>query len=201
MAAIATLEDAREAARRRLPRVAFDFIEGGAGGEVTLRGNDGRLRPADAAAAATRRRLRATASSRVLGQEIAMPILIAPTGMARIAGEGGEAGGRARGGPRRHVSRSARCRATRSRRSRAAAERAALVPALPLARPRDHRQPAATAPGGGLPRARHDRRRGGGRHAACATSATASSSRRAAPAAALDLLRHPRWLRARRPPR
>ena len=31
------VEDLRRAARRRLPRVVFDYIDGGADGEVTLR--------------------------------------------------------------------------------------------------------------------------------------------------------------------
>jgi len=33
------IEDLRRAARRRLPRAVFDYIDGGADGEVTLRGN------------------------------------------------------------------------------------------------------------------------------------------------------------------
>ncbi|MGH7552201.1 MAG: alpha-hydroxy-acid oxidizing protein, partial [Longimicrobiales bacterium] len=33
------IEDFRRAARRRLPRAVFDYIDGGAEGEVTLRAN------------------------------------------------------------------------------------------------------------------------------------------------------------------
>ena len=35
----ATVEDVRQAARRRLPRLAFDFIDGGADAELSLRRN------------------------------------------------------------------------------------------------------------------------------------------------------------------
>ena len=36
---VLTIEDLRRLARRRLPRVVFDYIDGGAEGEVTLRAN------------------------------------------------------------------------------------------------------------------------------------------------------------------
>lgn len=36
---IANIEDLRRLARRRLPRVLFDYIDGGAQDEVTLRAN------------------------------------------------------------------------------------------------------------------------------------------------------------------
>ena len=35
----ATVADLRERARRRLPRMVFDFVDGGAEDEVTLRAN------------------------------------------------------------------------------------------------------------------------------------------------------------------
>jgi isopentenyl diphosphate isomerase/L-lactate dehydrogenase-like FMN-dependent dehydrogenase len=90
MAAIATLEDVRRVARRRLPRLAFDFIEGGAGSEVTVRRNTTAfdrltLRPRHLVDVRER-----SQRTRVLGTEIATPVMIAPTGMARIAGAGGD---------------------------------------------------------------------------------------------------------------
>ena len=42
---IVTIDDLRTAARRRLPRALFDYIDGGAEDEVTLRANQARLRP------------------------------------------------------------------------------------------------------------------------------------------------------------
>ena len=38
---IACIDDLREAARRRLPRAVFDFVDGGAQDEITLRANRG----------------------------------------------------------------------------------------------------------------------------------------------------------------
>ena len=75
------------------PGSRFDFIEGGAGSEVTLRRNTAAfdrltLRPRHLVDVSER-----SLRTSVLGQEIAMPILIAPTGMARIAGAGAEVEG------------------------------------------------------------------------------------------------------------
>jgi isopentenyl diphosphate isomerase/L-lactate dehydrogenase-like FMN-dependent dehydrogenase len=71
-------------ARRRLPRAVFDYIDGGADGEVTLRDNcrafeTTLFRPRNAVANAAID-LRAT----VLGQEVALPVLLAPVGSSRM---------------------------------------------------------------------------------------------------------------------
>jgi isopentenyl diphosphate isomerase/L-lactate dehydrogenase-like FMN-dependent dehydrogenase len=89
----ATVEDVRQAARRRLPRLAFDFIDGGADAELSLRRNleafERRvLRPRHLVGVATR-----TLETTVLGDRVALPVLIAPTGMSRVAGRGGDAAG------------------------------------------------------------------------------------------------------------
>jgi isopentenyl diphosphate isomerase/L-lactate dehydrogenase-like FMN-dependent dehydrogenase len=94
----ATIEDVRRLARRRLPRLAFDFVDGGADAELSLRRNAEAferraLRPRQLVGVATRD-LRAT----VLGQPVEFPVLVAPTGMSRVAGRGGDvAGARAAG--------------------------------------------------------------------------------------------------------
>lgn len=75
-----SIEDLRLAARRRLPRGVFDFFDGGAEDEVTLRANRSaferiRLRPrvlVDVHAPDT--------STPVLGRTAGAPIVIAPTG-------------------------------------------------------------------------------------------------------------------------
>jgi isopentenyl diphosphate isomerase/L-lactate dehydrogenase-like FMN-dependent dehydrogenase len=98
MTRVATIDDVRAHARRRLPRMAFDFIDGGADQEVTLQGNldafrRRTLRPRHLVDV-TERRLSRT----VLGQELELPVLIAPTGLARIAHRTGDvAGARAAG--------------------------------------------------------------------------------------------------------
>jgi isopentenyl diphosphate isomerase/L-lactate dehydrogenase-like FMN-dependent dehydrogenase len=89
----ASIEDLRRAARRRLPRMAFDFIDGGADGEHTLRENEAafgriRLRPRTLVDVSAR-----DTSTTILGDEYALPLAIAPTGMSRIAGKGGDLAG------------------------------------------------------------------------------------------------------------
>jgi L-lactate dehydrogenase (cytochrome) len=93
------VEDYRRLARRRLPRLAFDFIDGGADGEVTLRRNLAAferlsLRPRHLVDVSSR-----SLETTVLGERVALPVLIAPTGMSRVAGHGGDvAGARAAAG-------------------------------------------------------------------------------------------------------
>ncbi|MBV8489540.1 MAG: alpha-hydroxy-acid oxidizing protein [Candidatus Eremiobacteraeota bacterium] len=79
-----TIEDLRILARRRLPRAVFDYIDGGADAEVTLRENcrifeEVSFRPRNAVAIAELD-LRTT----VLGTNVAMPIVLAPVGSCRL---------------------------------------------------------------------------------------------------------------------
>jgi L-lactate dehydrogenase (cytochrome) len=79
-----TIEDLRHLAKRRLPRVIFDYIDGGADGEVTLRENCQvfdrvRFRPRNAAAMGACE-LRTT----VLGTALELPFLLAPVGSSRL---------------------------------------------------------------------------------------------------------------------
>ncbi|HSD30170.1 MAG TPA: alpha-hydroxy acid oxidase [Vicinamibacteria bacterium] len=88
---VVNIADLRLLARRRLPRMAFDYIDGGADGEVTLRENcrvydDVALRPRSAVVAKSVD-LRTT----VLGTEIALPVLLAPVGSCRLFWPRGEA--------------------------------------------------------------------------------------------------------------
>jgi L-lactate dehydrogenase (cytochrome) len=90
-AQVVSIADLRLLARRRLPRVAFDYIDGGADGEVTLRENcrvfdDVALRPCSAVVTKGVE-LRTT----VLGTEVALPVLLAPVGSCRMFWPRGEA--------------------------------------------------------------------------------------------------------------
>ena len=81
---IINIDDLREAARRRVPRVVFDYIDGGADGEVTLRANrrafeDVTFRPRSAVATPSCD-LRTT----VAGIPLSMPLLLAPLGSSRM---------------------------------------------------------------------------------------------------------------------
>jgi isopentenyl diphosphate isomerase/L-lactate dehydrogenase-like FMN-dependent dehydrogenase len=95
---VINIEDLRQAAKRRLPRVVFDYIDGGAEAEQTLRAN-GRafetvtLRPRCAVATPVCD-LRAT----VIGTSLSMPLILAPVGSSRLMyPRGEEAAARAAG--------------------------------------------------------------------------------------------------------
>ena len=82
--------DLRRIAQKRVPRVVFDYLDGGAEGEVTLRENcrafeDITFRPRQAVAFA-KSDLRTT----VLGHELALPFMLAPVGYSRLMHPGGE---------------------------------------------------------------------------------------------------------------
>jgi isopentenyl diphosphate isomerase/L-lactate dehydrogenase-like FMN-dependent dehydrogenase len=81
---VVNIGDLRRLAERRLPRVVFDYIDGGADGERTLRDNclafeRVTLRPRGAVAV-TAVDLRTT----VLGQSFDLPFLLAPIGSSRL---------------------------------------------------------------------------------------------------------------------
>jgi L-lactate dehydrogenase (cytochrome) len=88
---IVTIEDLRLAARRRLPRALFDYIDGGAGDEVTMRANEAdfqryRFRPR--ALVDVSQRDQATT---VLGIPVSAPLILAPTGLTGMFWPRGEA--------------------------------------------------------------------------------------------------------------
>jgi isopentenyl diphosphate isomerase/L-lactate dehydrogenase-like FMN-dependent dehydrogenase len=95
---VLNIEDLRRAAKRRLPRVVFDYIDGGAEDEWTLRANCRAfealmLRPRCAVATPVCD-LRTT----VLGTSLSMPLILAPVGSCRLMyPRGEEAAARAAG--------------------------------------------------------------------------------------------------------
>ena len=87
---VLNIEDLRRAAKRRLPRVVFDYIDGGAEAELTLRANCRAfeavtLRPR-CAVATPACDLRTT----VLGTPLSMPLILAPVGSSRLIYPRGE---------------------------------------------------------------------------------------------------------------
>jgi L-lactate dehydrogenase (cytochrome) len=78
------IEDLRRLAQRRLPRVVFDYIDGGADGETTLRENCRafdriRFRPRNAVANAP-----CKLQTTVLGMTLDLPFMLAPVGSSRL---------------------------------------------------------------------------------------------------------------------
>ena len=85
-----TVADVRALAKRRLPRMAFDFVDGGAGAENTLRAN-----LSDLAEVILRPRSLVDVSAQSLGTVVAgldlpLPLVLAPCGLIRVVGGDGE---------------------------------------------------------------------------------------------------------------
>jgi L-lactate dehydrogenase (cytochrome) len=86
----ATATDLRAAAQRRLPRFIFDYVDGGSFDEVTLARNRSALQ-----AVTLRQRVLSDVSgtdisTRLFGQDLAMPLMLAPVGMAGMLSRRGE---------------------------------------------------------------------------------------------------------------
>src|SRR6478736_1253027 len=90
MTVITNIEDLRVLAKKRVPRMFYDYVDSGAWTESTYRANT-----SDFAAIKLRQRVavnmegRSTATTMV-GQPVAMPVAIAPTGLAGMQHADGE---------------------------------------------------------------------------------------------------------------
>jgi len=87
---VVNIADLRDLAFRRAPAAVFDYLDGGAEGEVTLRENcrvfdDITFRPRHAVAFAD-----CNFRTRVLGYDLAVPFMLAPVGYSRMMHPAGE---------------------------------------------------------------------------------------------------------------
>ena len=87
---VVSIEDFRPIARQRIPKSVFDYLDGGAEGEVTLRENcrifnDVTFRPRHAVSLAD-----CSMCTTVLGLNLSLPIMLAPVGYSRLMHPGGE---------------------------------------------------------------------------------------------------------------
>jgi isopentenyl diphosphate isomerase/L-lactate dehydrogenase-like FMN-dependent dehydrogenase len=87
---VVNIADLRLSARRRLPRVVFDYLDGGAEGEFTLRENcnafeEVTFRPRHAVAVP-----KCELRTRVLGCDLSFPVVLAPVGYSRLMHPEGE---------------------------------------------------------------------------------------------------------------
>jgi len=87
---IVNIEDLRRRARRRLPKVVFDFIDGGAQDETTLRANRADFGAWELLPKMLVDVSRRSLATTVLGRAISLPVMIAPTGMSGLATPRGE---------------------------------------------------------------------------------------------------------------
>jgi L-lactate dehydrogenase (cytochrome) len=87
---ISSASDYREAARRKLPRFLFDYIDGGAYAEHTLAANS-----ADLASVSLRQRIlknvdKLSLETELFGQKLAMPVILSPVGLTGMYARRGE---------------------------------------------------------------------------------------------------------------
>jgi L-lactate dehydrogenase (cytochrome) len=90
MPVITNIEDLRQLARKRIPRAIFDYVDRGSYDEISYRANTEELK-----AIRFRQRVLIDASNRslettMLGERVAMPVAIAPTGLTGLMHRDGE---------------------------------------------------------------------------------------------------------------
>jgi L-lactate dehydrogenase (cytochrome) len=90
MPVITCIEDLRQLARRRVPRMFYDYADSGSWTETTYRANEAdfagiRLRQRVAIDVQTR-----NLRTRMIGQDVAMPVALAPTGLTGMQHADGE---------------------------------------------------------------------------------------------------------------
>ena len=88
--AINTVGDAREISKRKLPKMVWDFIDGGADGELAIAANrrslnEIKLRPKFLTDVSNR-----DISAKIFGEKADLPFILSPSGMATIAHPQGE---------------------------------------------------------------------------------------------------------------
>ena len=84
------MRDFRALAKSRLPRMIFDYLDGGADDEVTLGRNQSHFSKIQLMPHALRNVETIDLSTTVLGQKVDLPVLISPTGQTRMFHHSGE---------------------------------------------------------------------------------------------------------------
>ncbi|PCI48704.1 MAG: alpha-hydroxy-acid oxidizing enzyme [Alphaproteobacteria bacterium] len=84
------LDDFRVLAKSRLPRMIFDYLDGGSDDEVTLRRNQDSFSKIQLMPRVLRNVENIDLSTMVLGQKVDIPLLLSPTGQTRMFHHSGE---------------------------------------------------------------------------------------------------------------
>ncbi|MGH8987584.1 MAG: alpha-hydroxy acid oxidase [Acidimicrobiales bacterium] len=87
-----SVRDARRAARRRLPAVVFDYVDGAADDEVTMRRNEDAFAAVTLAPRMASGKVEPHLAVNVLGRSIDFPVLLAPCGLVRLLHTDGPSG-------------------------------------------------------------------------------------------------------------
>lgn len=90
MKGIVNIEDARQLARRRLPRMIFEFVDGGAEDEIALRANRRAFEEVTFRPRVLVDVSRQEQTTTVLGTEVKLPVFLAPIGLTRLVSREGE---------------------------------------------------------------------------------------------------------------
>lgn len=85
-----TISELRDAARRRVPRVVFDYVDGAAGDEVTAAANVAALRAIELHPRMLAGVAEVDTATSVLGQPVTLPLLGAPMGLTGLLHPAGE---------------------------------------------------------------------------------------------------------------
>ena len=90
MARAATIADLRRMARRRAPRAVFDYVDGAAESELSLRRARQAFRRVEFRPRVLRDVTRVDPSTRILGRPASLPLALGPTGFTRMMHQAGE---------------------------------------------------------------------------------------------------------------
>ena len=85
-----TYEDFRNAAKKKLPKMVFDFVDGGADSEITLRANRKAFENIQFDPHWLTDVSQRETNTVILGESVSMPLLLAPAGLAGIVHKDGE---------------------------------------------------------------------------------------------------------------
>ena len=90
LARVASVDDLRRIARRRLPRGVFDYVDGGAEDELTMARNAAGFAALEFRPRVLRDVGKVDASCSLFGRLLPLPLILAPTGFTRIVTPDGE---------------------------------------------------------------------------------------------------------------
>lgn len=90
LARAADIEDLRTQARRHTPRAVFDYVDGGAGGEISMRRNRAAFEALEFVPHVLRDVSSASPATTILGRPAALPLAFGPTGFTRLMHHDGE---------------------------------------------------------------------------------------------------------------
>jgi L-lactate dehydrogenase (cytochrome) len=91
LASAATISDLRSVARRRVPRAVFDYVDGAAESETSLRRSREAYARIEFVPSVLRDVSAVDTSTTILGRPSALPLVFAPTGFTRLMNHEGEA--------------------------------------------------------------------------------------------------------------